>query len=130
MIIGKRLEIFRESIGIKTAKAFGEMIDMKPGSYQKYISDVSVPGGNILIKLAELGADINYILTGEGYVDKGIERVFEERFKKLESRITELESENYRYIKHIEKLEGEKEVLLSQVSTLNEIVSAKKIGKT
>jgi len=88
------------------------------------------PMTRLLYRFASVGIDINYLLTGEIILKK---EDFEERFSLLEARILELEAENYRNIKRIEKLsenelkltkekealESDKEVLLSQVVTLN-----------
>jgi len=141
--IGERLEIFRESIGVKTRKEFASLIDMKPASYQTYYNDVSVPGGKILIRLAKLGADINHILTGEGAVDREAEARINAKFEKLDNVIKDLKVELFdlrnesvkkdEQIEYLKKekdfLKKEKEVLLSQVPALNKTVHAHKTNR-
>jgi hypothetical protein len=41
-------------------------VGMHPSSLNKYTSGKHLPGSGILIRLAELGCNINWLLTGEG----------------------------------------------------------------
>jgi len=41
-------------------------LEMKPQALTKYLNGESMPGGLILIRLHNLGVDINWFLTGEG----------------------------------------------------------------
>ena len=70
-IIAKKLRYFGKK-KFKTNKEFAEHLDMKPQSWDKYLNGVSVPGGLILQKLAKLGCDINWLLTGDTYIDETV----------------------------------------------------------
>lgn len=41
-------------------------LEMKPQALTKYVKGESMPGGLILIRLYDLGVNINWFLTGEG----------------------------------------------------------------
>lgn len=41
-------------------------LEMKPQALTKYINGESMPGGLILIRLHQIGVNINWFLTGEG----------------------------------------------------------------
>ena len=90
------------------------------------LKDTREPKASMLFRFAKVGIDINKLLTGEGYVDKGIEARFKEMEEKFEARIINLEAELYRKDKKIEKLTSDNGVLLSRVSALNETVSKNK----
>lgn len=62
--IGGRIREFAEE-KFKTSKRLAEALGMIPQTLQLYISGRAVPGGEIIKRLAELGADVHYILTGE-----------------------------------------------------------------
>lgn len=67
--IGGRIREFAEE-KFKTSKRLAEALGMIPQTLQLYISGRAIPGGEIIKKLSELGADAHYILTGEKMREK------------------------------------------------------------
>ncbi|MFZ5948786.1 MAG: XRE family transcriptional regulator [Stygiobacter sp.] len=61
--IGERIKEFAK-LKYGSSKKLAELLDMSPQTLQQYINGKSFPGGQILKKLAELNADVDYILTG------------------------------------------------------------------
>lgn len=59
-----RLKIFAKHIG--SAAKLAEKIDMSPQQLTQYTNGKSKPGADILLKLCELGCNINWLLTGRG----------------------------------------------------------------
>lgn len=66
----------------KAAIAF----DMPPITLHRYTTGVNSPGMPFLLKLRELGCDINWLLTGETQ---------DEHLKKMQDEIEELKKEKY-----------------------------------
>lgn len=64
--VGTRLRLVADAVydGNKSELARG--LDMSPGSFAKYTRGERVPGGRILKRLARLGINLNWFLTGEG----------------------------------------------------------------
>ncbi len=63
--IGKRLREFGESKFDKI-KDFAEALDIVPSALQStYFKGRSTPGGELLIKLSNMGCDLDWLLTGE-----------------------------------------------------------------
>ena len=60
-----RLLVVRKNLGF-SQKQMGEAIGSSISSWQDYEYGKSVPGGVALAKLAGMGIDINWLLTGEG----------------------------------------------------------------
>lgn len=76
--IGDRLKDF----GIKRfgdVKKFAEALGMKPPSLYNYFNNESKPGAEFLLKLIELGCDVDWLLTGERSLalvrEKGVEYI-------------------------------------------------------
>ena len=67
--IGARIREFAEQ-KFRTSKSLAEAMGMLPQTLQLYISGRAFPGGEVIKKLAELGADVHYILTGEKLYEK------------------------------------------------------------
>lgn len=68
MSIGKRLDEFaNEMYGSVTglSKKLRQVSDKKTSIY-KYVNDERSPGTSVLIPLARLGMNLNWLLTGEG----------------------------------------------------------------
>jgi transcriptional regulator with XRE-family HTH domain len=62
--IGKRLKEFVNK-SFKTQSEFTRAMGKSPAFFTPYFNGNSVPGGEILKKLAEFGCDINWLLTGQ-----------------------------------------------------------------
>lgn len=62
MNIGDKIRVFAENKGITLAQ-LAELLGMKPQSLQVYVSGKSNPGSEILMKLKNLGCDINWLLS-------------------------------------------------------------------
>ncbi len=60
-----RLKSIRELLN-KTQSQMASLIDISPRAWQSYEMGKSVPGGKVLLSLAGLGFNVNWILTGEG----------------------------------------------------------------
>lgn len=63
--IADRVRLFGETKYNKI-KDFANALEMTNSNLQQYLSGRVSPGANILIKLQELGCDINWLLTGLG----------------------------------------------------------------
>jgi transcriptional regulator with XRE-family HTH domain len=48
-----------------TLREFSTVLGMLPQSLQKYLNNSSLPGGELLVKLHNLGCDIVWLLTGK-----------------------------------------------------------------
>ena len=81
---------------------------MKLQSFQNYYDGTSVPGGEILAKLGQLGCDINWLLNGTRsgslvdeifsgtYIREKKVTYYEtlDRFDKLENKLNDIEKQN------------------------------------
>lgn len=70
MKLSDRLKKVRESSG-RTQKELATALNVSLTAIQGYEAGRQIPGGNILESLARLGVDINWLLTGEGAMNKG-----------------------------------------------------------
>ena len=78
MSIGKRLEEFAAKHYRTVTNLNKEVSDIsqKKTSLYKYIKDERAPGSTILVPLAQLGVNLNWLLTGEGnmlYNESGVD---------------------------------------------------------
>ena len=64
MSIGDRLAEERTRLGL-SQKALATLLGVSVKAVGRYERGENVPGGEVLAKLAEAGADVLYILTGE-----------------------------------------------------------------
>lgn len=62
MKIGEKLRVFANKKLGSVAK-LAESLGMKPPSLYNYLDGVSIPGGEMLAKLKNLGCDINWLLS-------------------------------------------------------------------
>jgi SOS-response transcriptional repressor LexA len=62
--VGSRLREFGES-NFKSLSKLAERLGMKPQSLQKYLNGTSIPGGEIIARLIDLGCDINWLFYGD-----------------------------------------------------------------
>lgn len=63
---GKRLKDIADSLYDGNASELARKLEMKPQALRKYVQGESMPGGLILIRLYDIGININWFLTGEG----------------------------------------------------------------
>jgi transcriptional regulator with XRE-family HTH domain len=68
-LIASRIREFQEK-NFKSAAEFARALFMKPQSLNVYLSGKSLPGSDVLIKLRDLGCDINWLLTGKSNIIK------------------------------------------------------------
>ena len=88
MNIGEKIRIFAENKGISLAQ-LADLLGMKPQSLQVYVSGKSNPGSEILMKLKDLGCDINWLLSED-------DKPPPETPELMPARIKQLEEENQR----------------------------------
>ncbi len=69
IMVGGRIKEFAKQ-KFKTSRKLAEKLGMTPQTLQQYIAGRSLPGGEIVRKLAELDADIHYIFTGENFHER------------------------------------------------------------
>lgn len=79
--IGERIREFAE-LRFKTSKGLAEALGMLPQTLQQYISGKTIPGGEVIKKLADQGADIHYLLTGTKLKEKITEEAYKEAVNK------------------------------------------------
>lgn len=87
-MIGDRLKEFADK-NFGSVNGLERALGMNRNSLSQYVYNRNTPGSNLLIKLRELGCDINWLLTGEGEISKA--RAPDENSA---DRIRELEEEN------------------------------------
>ena len=63
MTLGNRLKQFAESRYSNVAE-FSKQLGINRENAYRYFKDVVSPGAELLIRLAEMGCDINWLLTG------------------------------------------------------------------
>ena len=88
MNIGEKLRIFAK-IKFGSVSKLAEALDMKTPSLYTYLNEESIPGGQLLKKLQNLGCDINWLLSDD-------ENPPPETDALLKRRLAELEEENKR----------------------------------
>lgn len=64
MELGDRIKEFAKHYG--NASKLAAALDMTPGTLYHYTNSNRKPGADILLKLCELGCNINWLLTGKG----------------------------------------------------------------
>lgn len=130
--IGKNLRLFAKNKGY-TLSYIAEYLGMKLQSFQNYYDGTSVPGGEILARLGELGCDINWLLNGtragslideifsDTYIREKKVTYYEslDRFDKLEKRINDIEKQNAELINFCASLIG---ILKQNISDKDELI--------
>ena len=133
-IIAENLKIFGEKKFRKNTD-FAKALDMMPQSLDKYLKGISIPGGLILKKLAQLGCDINWLLTGESYkspeaelmdkqdrerLDKHGAQIDElkEAVKVLGESFKELTETNTKILEHLRSIDREQRNFRSRIKEL------------
>jgi len=111
--IGHRIKLFGERKFKSVAELSRKLHYKNRQQIYDYISGKSYPGGELLIKLAKLGCDINWLLLGEekfivkerrvdyfGYSEDDINKKLAEHFighmNRLENEIKELKEEMFK----------------------------------
>ena len=62
--VGERLEEERKRLGIKNKSAMASAGGVVPSAYGNYVDGTRAPDGGYLVAISEVGADVQYILTG------------------------------------------------------------------
>lgn len=95
--IGERMRIFAKR-KYKTLKGLSDAMKISPQQLQQYVSGRREPGAKILIKLLQLGCDINWLLGGaeslESYKVYKLERElirYETIVKQIKSELKKLD---------------------------------------
>lgn len=91
---GKRLKEIADLLYEGNQSELARKLEMKPQALTKYVKGESMPGGLILIRLHEIGININWFLTGEGEAllearEMHISEPIEEYLAKLEKDMSE-----------------------------------------
>ncbi len=130
MSIGSRIKEFAK----KEYGGVGKLavkLEISQPQLSQYISGINKPGADFLTKLAKLGADINWILTGEAYVNKELVVTILTRLEEMEAEITKLKANMYDLQRDNKQLAAEKERLIKTVETLEqENEELKELNKT
>lgn len=63
---GRRLKKIADLLYEGNQSELARKLEMKPQALVKYLKGESMPGGLILIRLHDIGVNINWFLTGEG----------------------------------------------------------------
>lgn len=83
--VGFRLRTWRKSLGL-SQQALAEQIGCKKLSIINYELNDRLPNGELLVKCAERGLNINWLLTGKGdEVERSVDIVFDEVYKGAEA---------------------------------------------
>lgn len=92
--LGQRLKHFGDR-KFKTKKEFADALGMQTPSLYKYLNGEREPGTQILIKLLDLGCDINWLLTGtEDVLEKDF-KYQDSEIKRLNMKVADLENRLY-----------------------------------
>ena len=63
---GERLRAVADALYDGNKSALARALDMKPGSFSKYLRETRKPGASVLVRLMRLGVNLNWLLDGEG----------------------------------------------------------------
>ncbi|MEX2600301.1 MAG: helix-turn-helix transcriptional regulator [Balneolaceae bacterium] len=63
---GKRLKLIADKLYDGNVSELARNLEMKPQALAKYVKGESMPGGLVLIRIYNLGVNINWFLMGEG----------------------------------------------------------------
>lgn len=63
---GSRFQQIAEALFEGNKSDLARALDMKPGSFTKYLRGDRTPGASVLERLTRMGVNINWFLTGEG----------------------------------------------------------------
>lgn len=65
MTTGKRIRLFGETV-YESIKDFAVDLNMAPSNLQKYMNSEREPGMGILLRMLEMGCNLNWLLSGKG----------------------------------------------------------------
>lgn len=88
---GQRLKTIASSLFQGNMSALARKMKMKPQALVKYVKGESMPGGLVLMRLHDIGVDINWFLTGSG--DMLLERSYEKISEPLETYVGKIREE-------------------------------------
>lgn len=110
-VIGERLRQFAKD-KFRTIRALAEALNMSEENLSQYIKGKSAPGAPLLIKLAEKGCDIQWLLTGVeiDFTEKGFNNYI--NITRAFLRLKELEEEYPKALNEIKELKKEREQIL------------------
>ena len=94
MTIGEKIRDF--GVGkFGSVKAFAEALDWHPSSLYDYFNNISMPGAPLLIKLFEMGCDLNWLLAPNDSLKKEPikNNLAEDEIKKLKKEIADLKGQ-------------------------------------
>lgn len=107
MDIGEKLRFFSENYIGSVAK-LAELLGMKPPSLYVYLNNESIPGGDILRKLKDLGCDINWLLSDSPDPPPETNQLLQARLKELEEENARLRDSIGRFILLAQEVEAHK----------------------
>ena len=107
MNIGEKIRIFAENKGFSLAE-LAELLGMKPQSLQVYLSGKSNPGSEILMKLKDLGCDINWLLSDVPDPPPETNQLLQARLKELEEENQRLRDNISRFVLLAQEIEQQK----------------------
>lgn len=113
---GFRLKTWRKKLGMTQAQ-FSEKTEIHLAQIKKYETDASLPSGEIMAKIAETGVNLNWLLTGQGYMVLNLD---EERVEegKIPSDLAELDERFQAIFGLLQGMDSKK-----QASTVDELFS-------
>ncbi|MEJ5351946.1 MAG: helix-turn-helix transcriptional regulator [Melioribacteraceae bacterium] len=114
MTIGEKIRFFAEN-SIGSVAKLAELLGMKPPSLYVYLNNESIPGGDILRKLKDLGCDINWLLSDDDRPPP--ETIYEKRIKELEEEIRILRDRISQIALLTQEVEKAKKIKLKSTST-------------
>lgn len=121
--IGLRIKEFATKNNLSLAQLSRQLGMKNPQGLNPYINGGSFPGGELLIKLSELGCNINWLLNGDTAMNSIHEpkleymtyTQLEEKIMILTLELKELKAENY-------DLQRERKSLEAQIEELNTVI--------
>ena len=96
---GQRLKDYAKSEHHSVRK-WADKIDKQESTISQYINEIRTPGADFLYLLAQLGCDINWLLTGEKLKTESTDEKLD-----LAAQVTELQNQLKAMSKRIEQLE-------------------------
>lgn len=97
---GERLKKVADDFFDGNRSELARSLEMKPQALTKYLKGQSMPGGLILIRLYNLGVNINWFLTGEGpmrlqQADRSVSEPIKQYLGRLEEEVLQEEDREH-----------------------------------